>query len=78
VPQFGVYAGMSFSYFNSQIVFGLGYYLRDKINPLGRIYNRVGYRYYFNEKWFGLFNIRANFGRADFFEFGVGYKFGRR
>jgi hypothetical protein len=25
-----------------------------------------------------LFNIRANFGRADFFEFGVGYKFGRR
>ena len=77
VPQIGGYLGMSFNYYKSQIVFGLGYYFMDKINPLGRIYNRVGYRYYLSDKWCGLFNIRANFGRADFFEFGVGYKFGR-
>ena len=77
VPQVGGYLGMSFNYYKSQIVFGMGYYFVDKINPLGRIYNRVGYRYYFNDKWCGLFNIRANFGRADFFEFGVGYKLGR-
>ena len=75
VPQVGIYAGMSMNYYKSQIVFGLGYYVIDKINPLGRIYNRIGYRYFFNEKWCGLFNIRANFGRADFFEFGIGYKF---
>lgn len=75
VPQLGFYAGMAFSYYKAQIVFGLGYYVMDKINPLGRIYNRIGYRYYFNSKWFGLFNIRANFGKADFFEGGIGYKF---
>ncbi len=75
VPQIGFYAGMSFNYYQSQIVFGLGYYVMDKINPLGRIYNRIGYRYFFKPNWFGLFNVRANFGKADFFEFGVGYKF---
>ena len=74
VPQFGLYAGLSFNYYKSQIIFGMGYYLMDKINPLGRIYNRVGYRFYFKPKVFGLFNIRANFGKADFFEFGVGFK----
>lgn len=77
VPQVGGYLGMSFNYYKSQIVFGMGYYFVDKINPLGRIYDRIGYRYYFNKKWCGLFNIRANFGKADFFEFGVGYNLGR-
>lgn len=77
VPQLGAYLGMSMNYYKSQIVFGMGYYLIDKINPLGKIYNRIGYRYYFKKNLFGLFNIRANFGKADFFEFGIGYKFTR-
>lgn len=75
IPQLGFYAGMSFNYYKSQIAFGMGYYVIDKINPLGRIYNRIGYRYYINSNWFTLFNVRANFGKADFFEFGFGYKF---
>ncbi|HIP35358.1 MAG TPA: hypothetical protein EYG85_00710 [Crocinitomix sp.] len=75
VPQLGIYAGLSFNYYRSQFVFGMGYYVLDIINPLGRIYNRVGYRYFFKHNWFGLFNIRANFGKADFFELGLGYKF---
>jgi hypothetical protein len=78
VTQLGLYAGLSFNYYNSQIIMGMGYYFVDIINPLGRIYNRVGYRYYFNEQVFGLFNIRANFGKADFFELGIGYKFSRK
>jgi|GEM_PF-1253687 len=78
VTQFGLYTGMSFNYYKSQIIFGLGYYIVDMINPLGRVYNRIGYRYFFNKDVFGLFNIRANFGKADFFEFGVGYKFNRK
>ena len=77
VPQLGLYAGLSFNYYKSQIIFGMGYYLIDVINPLGREYNRIGYRYYFKKNIFGLFNIRANFGKADFFEFGLGYKFNK-
>jgi len=78
VAQLGLYAGMSFNYYKSQIIFGLGYYIVDIIIPLGRVYNRIGYRYFFNKNVFGLFNIRANFGKADFFEFGLGYKFDRK
>lgn len=78
VTQLGLYTGMSLNYYKSQIVFGFGYYVLDKIQPLGRFYNRIGYRYYFKENLFGLFNIRANFGKADFFEFGMGYKFNRK
>ncbi len=78
ITQLGLYAGLSFNYYKSQIIFGMGYYFLDVINPLGRAYNRVGYRYFFNKNLFGLFNIRANFGKADFFEFGVGYKFNRK
>lgn len=74
VPQMGVYAGMSLNYYQSQLFFGFGYYFLDKINPMGREYNRIGYRYFFTEHWSGLFSIRANFGKADFFDFGVAYK----
>ncbi|MFK8044892.1 MAG: acyloxyacyl hydrolase [Crocinitomicaceae bacterium] len=74
VLQIGLYAGAAYHFYKSEIVMGLGYYLRDKINPIARMYNKIGYRYYFTQKWFGLFNVRANLGKADFFEFGFGYK----
>lgn len=73
--QIGFYLGTYVQFYKSQIAFGLGVYARDKIDPVGRIYNRIGYRYYFKENWFGLFTIKANYGKADYIEFGVGYKF---
>ncbi len=75
VFQIGTYAGAVYRFYQSEIVMGLGYYLRDNISPLGRLYNRIGYRFYATKHWFGLFNIRANLGKADFFEFGLGYRF---
>lgn len=75
VPQIGVYIGASYQFYKSNITFGLGYYLFDVIDANGPIYNKIGYRYYFNDKIFGLFNVKANFGKAEYFEFGIGYKF---
>jgi len=75
ILQIGLYAGGFVQFYRSQIAFGMGWYARDKINPEGRMYNRIGYRFYFAENWFGLINIKANYGKADYFEFGVGYKF---
>ena len=74
VLQIGLYAGASYKFYRSEIIMGLGYYLRDNINTIGRLYNKIGYRYYVKNNWYGLFNIRANLGKADFFEFGFGYK----
>ncbi|MFK8038213.1 MAG: acyloxyacyl hydrolase [Crocinitomicaceae bacterium] len=74
VLQIGLFAGASYRFYKSEIVMGLGYYLRDNINTIGRLYNKIGYRFYLNQYWYGLFNIRANLGKADFFEFGIGYR----
>ena len=75
VLQIGLYIGASYEFYKSEIVMGIGYYLRDNINTIGKLYNKIGYRYYVTNHWYGLFNIRANLGKADFFEFGIGYKF---
>jgi hypothetical protein len=75
ILQIGVYAGAYVQFYKSQLAFGLGWYARDRINPEGRLYNRIGYRYYFAEKWFALFTVKANYAKADYFEFGLGYKF---
>lgn len=74
ILQVGLYVGGFAHFYKSQIVFGLGYNVRDKIDPEGRVYNRIGLRYWFHKKWFGLFTIRANYGKADYFEFGIGYQ----
>jgi len=74
VLQIGLFAGAAYKFYRTEIVLGLGYYVRDKINPLGKIYNKIGYRFFFHSKWYGLFNVRANLGKADFFEFGIGYQ----
>jgi hypothetical protein len=75
ILQVGIYAGTYVQFYRCQIAFGLGWYARDNINAEGRMYNRIGYRYYFKDKWFALFNIKANYAKADYFEFGIGYKF---
>jgi hypothetical protein len=75
VLQVGLYVGAAYRYYKSEVVMGLGYYLRDNINTIGRLYNKIGYRFYASEHWYGLFNIRANIGKADFFELGLGYRF---
>ncbi len=74
VLQIGLSLGAAYKFYKSEIVLGLGYYVRDVINPLGKFYNKIGYRYSFGRQWYGLFNVRANLGKADFFEFGIGYQ----
>lgn len=74
VMQVGVFAGAYYRFYKSEVIINLGFYLRDKINPLGRVYNKIGYRYYVSDNWYGLFNVRANLGKADFFEFGIGFR----
>ncbi|MCH2232724.1 MAG: acyloxyacyl hydrolase [Crocinitomicaceae bacterium] len=77
VPQVGVFLGFGFHFNKSVLAVNYGYYLLDKINPEGRLYNRIGYRYYFFDHWYGAFAIKANFARADYFELGIGYSIQR-
>lgn len=78
ILQIGLYAGAFIKFYQSELAFGLGYYLRDKINPEASFYNRVGYRFFTQKNIFFLFNIKAHYAKADYFEFGVGYRFKTR
>ena len=72
--QAGAYVGVAANFYRSQLYFGLGGYGYNKINPAGWIYNRIGYRYHFNEHWNGMIGIKAHIGIADYLEMGIGYR----
>lgn len=72
--QVGGYFGAAANFYKSQIYFGLGAYVYNKINPAGWVYNRIGYRYNFSDHFNAMIGIKANLGIADYIEFGVGLR----
>ncbi|MBN4072871.1 acyloxyacyl hydrolase [Crocinitomix catalasitica] len=73
--QLGIYGGGIAYFHKSAVVLGGGLYLVDEINVSGRIYNRLGFQHYFSDRLYISFAIKANFAKAEYFEFGLGYKF---
>lgn len=73
--QIGLYGGAAANFYKSQIFFGFGGYVYNKINPAGWVYNRIGYRYNFNNWLNASLAIKANIGIADYLEMGIGYRF---
>lgn len=72
--QLGIYTGAQAYFYNWVVLFGGGYYLVDPVNASGKVYDRLGIQYYFTDKLYTLFTIKANYAKADYFEFGIGYK----
>ena len=56
------------------VVTQLGYYLYYPYDFQGRIYNRIGLKYYFSEKWFGAFSVKSHLAKAETLEFGIGIR----
>jgi hypothetical protein len=73
VVQIGLYGGYVLPIDRLHVMLGFGYYVRDKYVPIGKVYTRFGVRYYLNDKFVMNFNVKANWGRADYIEFGLGY-----
>ena len=51
-----------------------GYYLYYPYDFEGRIYNRIGLKYYFSKQWFGAFTVKSHFATAEALEFGIGIR----
>ena len=49
-----------------------GYYLYYPYDFEGRIYNRLGLKYYFSKQWFGAFTVKSHLATAEALEFGIG------
>lgn len=74
VVQLGIYAGYVLPVNQFDYILGMGYYLKNTINPNGPIYHRFGFRYHLTEKVMLNMSIKSHWGKADYFEYGIIYR----
>ncbi len=51
-----------------------GYYVYYPIEFEGRVYERLGLKYYFNDKWFASVSLKAHAAKAETVAFGIGIR----
>jgi hypothetical protein len=66
--SYGLQVGKCSGYFQT------GYYLYTKIKNDGNIYSQLSLRYQVTKHIFGCFNLKSHYAKADYFEYGIGYK----
>jgi hypothetical protein len=71
----GIHFGYGLSVGRCSGILQIGYYLYNPYDIDGSIYNTLSFRYHINEYLFACFNLKAHFGRADYFQYGLGYHF---
>jgi Lipid A 3-O-deacylase (PagL) len=74
--QMGLFVGASIHFYNAEFLVAFGAYVRSTVTPYGWIYNRLGFRYHFTDRFSALVGIKAHFAVADYLEMGIGYKLG--
>lgn len=74
ILQLGVYAGYVLPVNQFDYLLGMGYYVKKTINPNGPVYHRFGFRYHLNEKVMLNLSIKSHWGKADYFEYGIVYR----
>lgn len=72
--QLGLYAGFVLPVNQFDYILGMGYYVKNSINPNGPVYHRFGFRYHLNEKVMLNLSIKSHWGKADYFEYGIAYR----
>lgn len=70
----GLYAGHNFVFSRLHLLLHLGYYLYAKDKSDGMIYSRFGLEYDLSYKFFAHLALKTHFAKADFVEWGIGYK----
>ncbi|MDQ3051052.1 MAG: acyloxyacyl hydrolase [Bacteroidota bacterium] len=60
------------------VIINMGGYLYTKLHNDGSIYHRIGLRYRLSEKLFVLMHLKSHWGKADYVEWGLGYRMDKR
>ena len=71
----GVFGSYNFRFNNTQLFAQVGVYLLYTIKPIQAIYPRVGVRQRIVKDLYANFSIKASFFKAEYIEFGLGYRF---
>jgi hypothetical protein len=75
--QFAINIGYVQTFDNFELFIQNGFYILNKYNKDGGIYQRLGGRYYFNPNIVCHFALKTHFAKADYFEMGMGYYFNK-
>jgi hypothetical protein len=78
IVQLGAFLGYVLSYDHFSAVIGMGGYYRDRYVPEDYFYHRIGMRYRFKSNLQIGWTLKANWGKADYWEWSVGYLFNRK
>ena len=57
------------------VVTQIGFYLYKPYYPKERIYQRLGFAYYFTDHIYGSMTLKTHFAVAEAIEYGIGYRF---
>jgi hypothetical protein len=70
----GLFAGHELFINKVSVVSQLGYYVYYPFDFEGRVYNRMGLKRYFGDKWFAAVTLKSHGAKAEAVEFGVGVR----
>ena len=73
--RIGTFLGYELFINNLSAFAQLGYYIYYPYDFEGRLYNRIGLKYYFGGQWFGAFSVKSHSATAEAIEFGIGIRF---
>ncbi len=70
----GIFLGHELFINKMSIITQLGYYVYYPFDFEGQVYNRVGLKRYFGEKWFAAITLKSHAAKAEALEIGVGIR----
>lgn len=71
----GVFVGHELFISKTSLITQLGYYVYYPFDFEGRVYNRIGLKRYFSNKFYGALTLKAHAAKAEAIEFGIGVRF---
>jgi hypothetical protein len=71
--QGSIYAGYEHVVGRLSIPVQLGLYFYNNY-PINQLYQVIGLRYRFSPRWVASLQLKAHFGKADYIQYGIGYK----
>ena len=72
--RIGVFVGHELFINKMSLVTQLGYYVYYPYDFEGRVYNRIGLKRYFGDKYFGAITLKSHGAKAEAVEFGIGVR----
>lgn len=72
--QSGVYAAFVLPIHRFQLYAGMGTYIISPLSPNGRLYHRLGGRFKIVNRLWANISIKSHWGKADYFEYGIAYR----